>query len=108
MMALRQATKLRLNLPVISQVRAMSGEPGSGAGTGGGAGGTIKESGGSFGKREAALEEQYFRKMQSEQIKRMKEGLKIEKKYHEEQIKMHQDAIKRHDAMLHKLGKSHD
>ena len=30
---------------------------------GGGSGGTIRDAGGSFGKREATLEEEYFRKM---------------------------------------------
>ena len=37
-----------------------SGEPGSGAGRGGGGGGAIREAGGSFGKMEAAREDQYF------------------------------------------------
>lgn len=36
---------------------------GSGAGKGGGGGGSIREAGGEFGKREAALEEEYFYKM---------------------------------------------
>lgn len=40
-----------------------SGEAGSGAGVGGGSGGAIRDAGGSFGKREVALEEQYFRKL---------------------------------------------
>lgn len=39
------------------------GDPGSGAGQGGGTGGTIRDAGGSFGKREAAQEEQYFKKL---------------------------------------------
>jgi len=38
----------------------MNGERGSGAGKGGGGGGTIREAGGSFGKMEAAHEDQYF------------------------------------------------
>lgn len=42
-----------------SQVR-MIGERGSGAGKGGGGGGSIREAGGSFGKMEAAHEDQYF------------------------------------------------
>ncbi|CAB0037581.1 unnamed protein product [Trichogramma brassicae] len=41
------------------QVR-MTGERGSGAGKGGGGGGSIREAGGSFGKMEAAHEDQYF------------------------------------------------
>lgn len=38
----------------------MSGERGSGAGQGGGGGGAIRSAGGSFGKMEAANEDQYF------------------------------------------------
>lgn len=38
----------------------MVGERGSGAGKGGGGGGSIREAGGSFGKMEAANEDQYF------------------------------------------------
>ena len=38
----------------------MIGERGSGAGKGGGGGGSIREAGGSFGKMEAANEDQYF------------------------------------------------
>lgn len=47
-----------------SQVRFVGGlgEPGSGAGKGGGSGGSIRDAGGSMGKREAALEEEYFYK----------------------------------------------
>lgn len=36
------------------------GELGRGAGRGGGAGGSIREAGGAFGKAEAAREEEYF------------------------------------------------
>lgn len=42
------------------------GDLGSGAGKGGGGGGSIREAGGSFGKMEAAREEEYFRKKVSE------------------------------------------
>lgn len=38
----------------------MAGERGSGVGKGGGGGGSIREAGGSFGKMEAAHEDQYF------------------------------------------------
>lgn len=38
------------------------GDLGSGAGKGGGGGGSIREAGGSFGKLEAAREEEYFYK----------------------------------------------
>lgn len=51
----------------LSQVRFAGGlgEPGSGAGKGGGSGGSIREAGGSMGKREAAFEEEYFYKQVS-------------------------------------------
>lgn len=39
-----------------------SGEPGSGAGKGGGTGGAIRDAGGSFGKMQAAREDEYFYK----------------------------------------------
>ncbi|XP_034120287.1 ATPase inhibitor A, mitochondrial [Drosophila guanche] len=48
------------------------GELGSGAGKGGGGGGSIREAGGSFGKMEAAREEEFFHKQQKEQLKKLK------------------------------------
>ncbi|XP_026840957.1 ATPase inhibitor A, mitochondrial [Drosophila persimilis] len=48
------------------------GELGSGAGKGGGGGGSIREAGGSFGKMEAAREEEFFHKQQKEQLKNLK------------------------------------
>ena len=50
------------------------GDPGSGAGQGGGTGGTIRDAGGSFGKREAAMEDQYFKKLVSTAGARMGRG----------------------------------
>lgn len=49
-----------------SSARAMGhnlGEVGSGAGKGGGAGGSVRDAGGAFGKMEAAREEEYFHKL---------------------------------------------
>lgn len=48
----------------INKLHAESGlgELGIGAGKGGGGGGSIREAGGSMGKREAAIEEEYFYK----------------------------------------------
>uniref|UniRef100_A0A182J6Q8 ATP synthase F1 subunit epsilon n=1 Tax=Anopheles atroparvus TaxID=41427 RepID=A0A182J6Q8_ANOAO len=57
-----------LRLVKMSQV----GELGSGAGKGGGGGGAIREAGGSFGKMEAAHEEEYFYKQQREQLAKLK------------------------------------
>lgn len=53
---------------LIFSAAQFSSELGSGAGKGGGAGGPIREAGGSFGKREAAQEEQYFRKLVSNTV----------------------------------------
>lgn len=48
---------------ICSQLRMSHvGELGSGAGKGGGGGGSIREAGGSFGKMEAAREEEFFYK----------------------------------------------
>ena len=44
----------------------------SSAGQGGGSGGSIRDAGGSFGKMEQAQEEQFFRKLQQDQLKKMK------------------------------------
>lgn len=46
----------------------MAGERGSGAGKGGGSGGAIRDAGGSFGKMEAAHEDQYFYNLVSTHI----------------------------------------
>ncbi|XP_011190924.1 ATPase inhibitor, mitochondrial [Zeugodacus cucurbitae] len=59
---------LRQHCRKMSQV----GELGSGAGKGGGGGGSIREAGGSFGKMEAAREEEFFYKQQKEQLKNLK------------------------------------
>merc|ERR1711872_247883 len=50
----------------------MGGVPGSGAGRGGGGGGSIREAGGSFGKRQAAQEDQFFHNQQKEQLEKIK------------------------------------
>merc|ERR1712179_863932 len=72
---------------VCRRVRAMStGEFGSGSGKGGGDGGSVRGAGGAMGKREAALEEEYFRRKTAEQLKDIK-------KHHDEQKKDHMDQI---------------
>ncbi|XP_011311328.1 ATPase inhibitor mai-2, mitochondrial-like isoform X1 [Fopius arisanus] len=83
----------------LSQAR-MSGEAGSGAGRGGGGGGAIRSAGGSFGKMEAAHEDQYFYNQQKEQLQKLRDGLHDEISFHEEQIKRHQEAINRHKKRI--------
>ncbi|KPJ00243.1 ATPase inhibitor mai-2, mitochondrial [Papilio xuthus] len=63
-----------------------SGEPGSGAGKGGGTGGAIRDAGGSFGKMQAAREEEYFYNKQKEQLSNMKQVFSQEIAFHQDQI----------------------
>ncbi|CAG0912872.1 unnamed protein product [Notodromas monacha] len=63
--------------------------------SGSGRDGAIREAGGAFGKREAAQEEQFFRKLQAEQFSKMKERLEDEIEHHEEEIDRHRKAIKK-------------
>ncbi|OQR70801.1 ATPase inhibitor [Tropilaelaps mercedesae] len=90
----------------VGAVRVMSGEYGSGSGKGGGSGGTIRDAGGSMGKREAAQEEQYFRQKQAEQLAALHEHIEEEIRQHEEQIKQHQESIKKSKEKLANLKKS--
>ncbi|XP_064292711.1 ATPase inhibitor mai-2, mitochondrial-like isoform X1 [Plodia interpunctella] len=83
--------------------RMYVGEPGSGAGKGGGGGGSIREAGGSFGKMEAAREDEYFYKKQKEQLSNLKGHLDKEINFHQEQIKRHEDAIRRHKQQLSEM-----
>ncbi|KAM3183738.1 hypothetical protein ACTXT7_009775 [Hymenolepis weldensis] len=62
---------------------------------GGGKGGAVRDAGGSIGKREAALEEEYFHRKNMEQLKELKKHLKDEVKFHEEQIERHKEALRR-------------
>ncbi|VDM42734.1 unnamed protein product [Toxocara canis] len=48
------------------------GDMGRGAGKSGGSGGSIRDAGGAFGKRQAAHEEEYFYNLQKEQVKAMR------------------------------------
>ncbi|XP_068626809.1 ATPase inhibitor mai-2, mitochondrial-like [Battus philenor] len=94
---LRTRTSLR---PAIASLRMYSGEPGSGAGKGGGSGGAIRDAGGSFGKMQVAREEEYFYKKQKEQLSNIKGLLSQEIAFHQDQIKRHEDAIRRHKEQI--------
>ncbi|KAJ8923746.1 hypothetical protein NQ315_010327 [Exocentrus adspersus] len=93
---------------LFTSIRLMSqlGDLGSGAGKGGGSGGSIRDAGGAFGKQEAAREEEYFYKQQREQLKKLKGELHDEISFHEEQIKRHQEAINRHKNRVENIEKS--
>merc|ERR1711944_47157 len=55
---------------------ASIGTPGEGAGKGGGTGGSVRDAGGSMGKRQAAQEEQFFKQEQQRQIEEFKQKQK--------------------------------
>merc|ERR1711963_1273174 len=55
---------------------AAVGTPGEGAGKGGGSGGSVRDAGGSMGKRQAAQEGQFFRQEQQRQIEEYKQKQK--------------------------------
>ncbi|XP_065062716.1 ATPase inhibitor mai-2, mitochondrial-like [Rhopilema esculentum] len=88
--------------------RTMAGGLGEGAGRGGGSGGDIRSAGGAFGKMEAAREDQYFRRLQEDQLNSMKRQHQEQTIYHDEEITFHQAAIKRHMEAIerHKLLKT--
>lgn len=110
-------TKIRLlgqRLPFIHNYRLISttvvrsmagGEAGSGAGKGGGSGGSIRDAGGSFGKQEAAREEEYFRRQQKQLLTGLKDHLSEEVEQHEAQIKQHEQAIKKAKEKIAELQK---
>lgn len=75
---------------------ASRGDMGSGAGYGGGTGGTIREAGGKFGEIEAAVENAYFKKLEAQQLEALRKRHDEEIKHHEREIQRHLDAIKRH------------
>ncbi|XP_057309068.1 ATPase inhibitor mai-1, mitochondrial-like [Hydractinia symbiolongicarpus] len=105
---LRNVKSKRLYPFVLARMIGGYGEAGSGAGRGGGSGGSIRDAGGAFGKMEAAHEEQYFRKLQSELLSKVKREHQKQCLYHDEEIKFHEDAIKRHTESIerHRLLKS--
>lgn len=79
------------------------GADGSGSGKGGGGGGSVRSAGGSFGKREAAQEEQYFRKQQAEQLAKLKDHLQGQVQSHEQLIKQHEETIRKTKEKIEEL-----
>ncbi|XP_076355675.1 ATPase inhibitor mai-2, mitochondrial-like [Tachypleus tridentatus] len=80
-----------------------SGEWGTGAGKGGGSGGAVRDAGGSFGKMEAAREEEYFRKLQHKQLSQLKSHLHEEIEHHKQLIKQHEREVERHKERIEEL-----
>lgn len=67
---------------------------------GGGSGGSVREAGGSFGKMEAAREEEFFRRQQKQQLEKMKMKLDSHKQELEKQIQEHEQELKRLQEMI--------
>jgi len=97
------ASRIPLTLRLAGVRFMSSGEFGSGAGKGGGSGGSVRDAGGAFGKMEAANEEMYFKKLQALQLKRMKEHLEEEVEHHSKAIREHEESIERHKKKIKKL-----
>ncbi|KAI3384111.1 hypothetical protein SNEBB_001915 [Seison nebaliae] len=66
-------------------------------------GGDVKEGGGSFAKREQALEDQHFKKLEREQLSALKKHHDDEIQHHEKVIQQHMDSIKRHRYKIYSL-----
>lgn len=73
-------------------------EIGSGAGKGGGSGGSIRSAGGAMGKKGAAQEEAYFSQQNSVMKNKLKQHL-------EDEIKKHEDAIKASKELMKEIEK---
>jgi len=111
-MALARASRLPVR-QLLPQISAMSfssdagsgqiGGLGRGAGKGGGSGGSIRNAGGAFGELEAAREEEYFYKLQKQQLKGLRQQLDKEVEFHDHQMKRHQEAIERHKKRMAEL-----
>jgi septin family protein len=76
---------------------------GTGSGRGGGSGGSVRESGGAFGIREAAIEDQYFRRISEQQLEHLHDHYVDEIKYLQKQLKEQQAAIEAKKKRLHEL-----
>ncbi|XP_055938203.1 ATPase inhibitor mai-1, mitochondrial-like [Argiope bruennichi] len=87
----------------LSRTYCSAGEWGSGAGKGGGAGGAVREAGGSFGKLQAAREEEYFRKLQRKQLLDLKKQINKEILLNQKLIHQHRESIARLEDRIAEL-----
>ena len=69
--------------------------------------GAIRKGGGAFGKMQQVHEDQYFRELQAEQFKNLKEHLSLAVAYHECRIKHHQEEMAKSKADHEKHIKEH-
>jgi len=76
---------------------------GSGAGHGGGSGGSVRESGGAFGVREAAMEDMYFRRVGAEQLEELHNHYIDEIHFVEKQLRELEETLSARKLKLKKL-----
>lgn len=90
----------RLNAP--ASIRFSSSDTGES-----GAGGSVRQAGGAFGKREKAQEDQYFMRQQQEQLKKLRATVKEEISRYENQIKEAQAEINEAQKRIDELKQVH-
>ncbi|CAH8632171.1 unnamed protein product [Heterobilharzia americana] len=78
-------------------------EYGRGAGKGGGGGGSIREAGGAFGKLEARNEEEYFYRLQQQQLRALKKHLEEEHEREKNEIKR-LEGVRNRYLSIHVMG----
>ncbi|KAI1707998.1 mitochondrial ATPase inhibitor, IATP domain-containing protein [Ditylenchus destructor] len=71
-----------------------------GGGKTGGAGGSIRQAGGAFGKMEQAREDEYFYKQQKQQLELLKKENATDMEHHESEAKRHLEAIERNKQRI--------
>ncbi|XP_046854361.1 ATPase inhibitor B, mitochondrial-like [Xenia sp. Carnegie-2017] len=104
--ASRRTYFLKNSLDFLRPLRKMmSSEYGSGEGKGGGGGGSVRTAGGAFGKMEAAREEEYFRKLQQEQLEALRKQHQESVEHHDEEIAMHKESIRKHEEAIQRAEK---
>ncbi|CAH8617895.1 unnamed protein product [Schistosoma guineensis] len=74
---------------------------------GGGTGGSIRDAGGAFGKLEARNEEEYFYKLQQQQLHELKKHLEEEHEREKKEIKRLEESLKKRKKILADLEKKH-
>jgi len=70
--------------------------------------GTVKDAGGSFKQKQSAEEGVYFKKLEADQLAKLKATHETEITHREAEIKRHMEAIERHKAEISKLSEDSD
>lgn len=79
------------------------GELGRGAGRGGGGGGKVREAGGALGVRGAVKEEEYFHRMQQQQLEDLKKQLEEQNVENDRRIEELKRNLEKHSVVIEEL-----